>query len=90
MKYPCPCCGYKTFNNPPDGTYAICAVCYWEDDPVQLKDPNYEGGANSISLKQAQKNFLEFGASRKEMVRCVRPPMWQEQRDESWKPFENH
>ena len=62
VKFPCPCCGYKTFAERPIGTYHICEVCFWEDDPIQLKDPDYEGGANAISLRQGQKNFQEFGA----------------------------
>lgn len=88
MKFACPCCGYKTFHNPPDGSYNICQVCYWEDDPIQLEDPFYEGGANRISLIQAQKNFMEFGACEKDMLKYVRRPSPDEQRDKNWKPFE--
>ncbi|MBK8722315.1 MAG: hypothetical protein IPL95_08625 [Saprospiraceae bacterium] len=47
----------------------MCEVCFWEDDPNQLDDPNYEGGANRVSLKQGQKNFIEFGACEKEMIK---------------------
>jgi hypothetical protein len=32
------------------GNYEICAVCGWEDDPVQSADPDFAGGANSLSL----------------------------------------
>lgn len=45
-RFACPCCGYKTYLEEPGGTYLICAVCFWEDDPVQLSDPDFEGGAN--------------------------------------------
>lgn len=45
-RFACPCCGYKTFIEEPNGSYDICQVCSWEDDPIQLADPNYEGGAN--------------------------------------------
>ncbi|EJS66361.1 hypothetical protein CN425_23275 [Bacillus cereus] len=58
MKYTCPCCGYKTLEEEPPGTYEICSICFWEDDPVQFKDPDLEGGANEVSLRQAQKNLL--------------------------------
>ncbi|UOX88817.1 hypothetical protein MUY14_45345 [Amycolatopsis sp. FBCC-B4732] len=34
--YPCPCCGHLAFGEPP-GSYGICGVCFWEDDPVQLR-----------------------------------------------------
>jgi len=85
-KFACPCCGYKTFDIEPDGTYEICPVCFWEDD--QLEDPNYEGGANNVSLKQGQRNFIEFGACDKEMIKHVRKPKKNEQRDDNWKIFE--
>ncbi|AKN31284.1 hydrolase [Clostridium carboxidivorans P7] len=74
MKYKCPCCGYYTFAEKPNGNYDICEVCFWEDDPIQLKDSTYEGGANHVSLIQAQKNFLKFGACEQEMVVHVRKP----------------
>src|SRR5690606_4383477 len=83
--YACPCCGYKTLTEKPGGTYNICQVCFWEDDPVQLDAPDYEGGANRVSLRQAQKNFQDFGACEKEMIKNVRPPHTDEIRDDSWK-----
>jgi hypothetical protein len=88
LKYACPCCGYKTFSEQPNGTYDICIVCFWEDDPIQLEGPNYEGGANRVSLKQGQRNFMEFGACEKEMIKNVREPNGDEQRDEIWNPLE--
>lgn len=84
-KSPCPCCGYKTFAHEPDGLYDICSVCFWEDDPTQLADPDYEGGANRVSLRQAQKNFQKFGACKEDMVINVQPPSNDEARDENWK-----
>ena len=65
ISYSCPCCGYKTLVEEPPGTYDICKICLWEDDPVQFDDPDYVGGANSVSLRQAQRNFLEFGVSKR-------------------------
>ncbi|KAA9353046.1 CPCC family cysteine-rich protein [Larkinella humicola] len=56
-RYQCPCCEYFTYYEPPLGQYGICLVCWWEDDPIQLAEPDYEGGANTISLHQAQSNF---------------------------------
>lgn len=61
-KYTCPCCRYKTLDEEPPGTYNICKVCFWEDDEIQFYNPDYEGGANRVSLNQGRKNFLEFGA----------------------------
>lgn len=54
-KYKCPCCGYYTLNEPPNGTYNICPVCFWEDDIVQLDNPDYANGANKVSLNEARK-----------------------------------
>ncbi len=85
--FACSCCGYKTFTHEPNGSYEICPVCFWEDDPIQLDDPNYEGGANPMSLKQAQQNFIQFGACDIEMLQNVRQPALDEQRDEKWKPL---
>lgn len=36
------------------GEYDICAVCGWEDDPVQADDSSYAGGANPSSLDEAR------------------------------------
>jgi len=73
-RFACPCCGYLTLPEPPGGTYDICPVCYWEDDPVQFRDPTYAGGANRESLEEARANFREFGACRKELVNVTRAP----------------
>ena len=54
---PCPCCGAHTLDEL--GTYEICAVCNWEDDPIQSTDPDYAGGANKESLKAAQIRWHE-------------------------------
>lgn len=76
--FPCPCCGYLTIGEEPPGTFEICPVCFWEDDNVQFEDPNYAGGANSVSLNQARENFRHFGAVSKEFVNQVRKPLPQE------------
>lgn len=75
MTYACPCCGYLTFGDEPPGTFEVCPVCFWEDDEVQFRDPSYEGGANSISLDQARKNFVAIGASSRENLKYVRDPL---------------
>lgn len=87
MKYTCPCCGYKTLDEEPPGTYEICAICFWEDDPIQFEDPDYEGGANCISLKTAQQNVLNFGASDLASLSSVRKPTANDEKDVHWKPF---
>ena len=30
---------------------------------VQFRNPEYEGGANKVSLKDARQNFLDYGVS---------------------------
>ncbi|MFT4008234.1 MAG: CPCC family cysteine-rich protein [Lacrimispora sp.] len=61
-KYKCVCCGNRTLSGEPPGTFEICPVCYWEDDNVQFDDPDYEGGANDISLNKARENYKRIGA----------------------------
>ena len=84
MAFPCPCCGYKTLEAKPPGTYDICPVCFWEDDPIQFNDPSDEGGANSPSLITAQANYQNFGACDEEMLDYVRAPLPEEARDPNW------
>ena len=86
-RFACPCCGYKTLDEKPPGTDNICEVCFWEDDGVQFDDPDYTGGANLVSLRQAQKNFMEFGATDQLVLDFVRMPTKKEKRDENWKPL---
>lgn len=52
--YPCACCGYLVFGEPP-GTFEICPVCDWEDDDVQARHPRNRGGANRESIADLQR-----------------------------------
>lgn len=54
---PCPCCGTPMFTM--HGSYEICDVCEWEDDSIQSEDPDFKGGANSLSLNQARKEWIK-------------------------------
>src|ERR1051326_4566586 len=84
-KFTCPCCGYRTLRQSP-GNWDICDICFWEDDPVQLLDPWYPGGANKVSLQEAQTNYAAIGVSEprfKPNVKAVRP---NDKRDPSWRP----
>ncbi|WP_076344136.1 CPCC family cysteine-rich protein [Paludisphaera borealis] len=58
MPHPCPACGFEVFDEP-SGCYEICPVCGWEDDPVQLRFPAMQGGANRESLFELQKEVLQ-------------------------------
>ncbi len=75
VRYPCPCCGYLTRNEGPPGTYEICPICWWEDDPVQFEDPDFSGGANQPSLNEARKRFRESGAISPDATPHVRAPL---------------
>ena len=70
----CPCCNFDTFKSEERLSYVICPICFWEDDPIAFEDPKFEGGANGVSLIQARRNFKEFGACEKDMIKNTRKP----------------
>src|SRR5438876_1099928 len=84
-KFPCACCGYLTLTDSP-GNYDICHVCFWEDDPVQFLDPWYVGGANKVSLQEAQQNFLNFGVSEQRFKKNVKGVLAGDVRAGLWRP----
>jgi len=61
-------------------------VCFWEDDPVQLRWPTWSGGANKPSLVEAQQAFVAIGAKRERVLHLVRSPAADEIRDPGWRP----
>jgi len=71
-KYKCVCCGNRTLSSEPPGTFEICPVCYWEDDNVQFDNPDYEGGANDISLNKARENYKRIGSISADCLGYVR------------------
>nr|DAM53577.1 MAG TPA: cysteine-rich protein [Caudoviricetes sp.] len=48
----CPVCEKYEFKSEDD--FDICPVCGWENDGLQYDDPDYDGGANEMSLNQAK------------------------------------
>lgn len=86
-KFPCPCCGHLVHHGPP-GSWRICHVCFWEDDPSQLRWPTTTVGANNVSLQQAQKNYEKFGAAEERFRGQVRPPAADEPIDAGWRPID--
>lgn len=77
MLYPCACCGYLTRLEADYGTFDICPVCFWQDEYVD--DPDEEtGGANPISLNEAKKNFIKYGACDEKYINYVRAPLSEE------------
>ena len=58
-KIKCACCGSLEVPDGEEGLYYICDICGWENDPIQNDKPDYEGGANKMSLNQAKKAYAE-------------------------------
>ncbi|MGC7099865.1 CPCC family cysteine-rich protein [Amycolatopsis lurida] len=85
-RYPCPCCGHLVFEEPP-GSYEICAVCFWEDDAIQLRWPD-RGGANSLPLIEAQRAYAELGAMEFRFTGLVRTATATEPVDDGWRPID--
>jgi hypothetical protein len=86
-KLPCPCCGFLVFDQLP-GSFDICPICFWEDDVVQLRFPDFAGGANRPSLMEAQRSFAEFGASKVRHIHRVRSPTQEDLREPDWRPVD--
>lgn len=83
-KFPtCPACGFLTLDDITDscyGSYNICNVCGWEDDLLQLKNPEMKGGANERSLLEAQSIALD-----KYPIEIKKTKSYK--RDPDWRPF---
>jgi hypothetical protein len=86
VTYPCPCCGYFVFDEPP-GSYDICPICFWEDDLSQLRFP-MTGGANHVSLIEGQHNFARYGVCEKRFQSKVRVATASDIRDPEWRPVD--
>ncbi|HEU5470688.1 MAG TPA: CPCC family cysteine-rich protein [Actinophytocola sp.] len=84
-RFPCPCCGHMVHSDPP-GSHRVCAICFWEDDVVQLRWPSYSGGANKASLLAAQANYVKHGASDLRFRESVRQPSQDEPFDTGFRP----
>ncbi len=69
---PCQVCGNFTISE--HGSFEICYVCFWEDDGLYTDPDEVWGGPNGeLSLSQARKNFIEFGACDKKHRDHVKP-----------------
>lgn len=83
----CPCCGYRVLAQA--GEYEVCAICWWEDDPVQMTSPLLRGGANVVSLAEAQLYFITAGVSDPRFSTHVRAPDEGDVADPDWRPLDN-
>jgi len=86
-KHPCECFGHRTLEEKPGGTYQICPVCYWEDAPF-ADDLTCERFSNGVSLRQAQRNFVELGAVSSDFINDVRSASLAEPRDGDWQTID--
>ena len=78
------------FGEPP-GSYDICEICFWEDDALQLEfATTLAGGANSMTLEDAQKAYAELGAKAASRTVHTRPPRSTDHRDPEWRPIDRH
>jgi|LGVF01.2.fsa_nt_gb hypothetical protein len=55
VKMICPVCEEYEFEESSD--YDICDICGWENDGLQNDDPDYWGGANSLSVNESKKVY---------------------------------
>lgn len=78
-KFPCPCCGYKTFPVPKEcATAYICPVCFWENDVFTSSEDQPSDENRGITLKQGREAFRRLGAIRKDLIQYVRKPFPEE------------
>lgn len=83
-KFTCPCCGYKTLNE--RDNWETCQVCKWMDDEIQSYEPDI-GGANKVTLREAQKNFKEIGRADRINYHSKGKPTSKYEKDDNWKPY---
>lgn len=91
-KFTCPCCGYKTFTQKAIDAHETCRNCCWEYDPLQHENPYYAGGANEVSLAEAQQNYVRYRVS-EEKYRYKyyfnQTPFYSPQKDKNWAILKN-
>ena len=75
LHYHCPCCGNLTLSL---DLHDVCPVCFWEDDPYQLENPDRTGLTNGVSLNQARVNYAEFHACAQDVRAFCRRPKREE------------
>jgi hypothetical protein len=75
------------FDDPP-GSYEICGICFWEDDAIQLRWPDWTGGANRPSLIESQQAYASLGAMELRFTGLVHQPTDDEPLDEGWRPID--
>lgn len=78
-KYPCPCCGYRTFPVPREDTIAyICPVCLWENDVFDPGEDQPSDENRGMTLSQGREAFRRLGAVREDLLPYARNPLPEE------------
>ena len=67
----CPCCDYVSLEE--RNNYLICPICFWEDDGVDIDDPDEHSGPNHMTLREGRRNFLLVGACNENVINDVLP-----------------
>lgn len=75
-KYPCPCCGCKTFPAPvADAVAYICPVCMWENDVFTASDDEPSDENHGLTLDQGRKHYKTFSVCDIQLARYARKPL---------------
>lgn len=75
-KFPCPCCGYKTFPVPKEDALAyICPVCLWENDVFDPGEDQPSDENRGMTLAEGRAAFRRLGAVREDLVQYARKPL---------------
>jgi rubredoxin len=81
----CPCCGHL-------GAICVifgrCSYCGWVYVPQQEIHPTQLSEHNPVSLLEAQRNYVKFGAATEEIARIIRKPEHDHGIDPEWRPLE--
>jgi hypothetical protein len=85
--YACVCCGYLNIREPLEG-HEICKICFWQDDIFDLVFADKLCSVNRVPLVVAQRNFINFGASEREMRSFTVVPQTDNRKDVSWRTID--
>ncbi len=78
-RFPCPCCGYKTFPVPKEDALAyICPVCFWENDVFDTGEEQRSDENHGMTLREGREAYRRLGAVREDLLPYVRVPLPEE------------
>jgi len=71
FRHKCLCCNYLSLLTKDD--FEICEICYWEDDPLTKEVNKISSINHGLTLEDAKKNFVKFGAVEQKYIDQVKP-----------------